>query len=318
MASQVLLARGSLTPRPVGVPKSVFSRPQLLSWLPLSAPVTSHVLPARGGLTPRLIAVPKSVFSRPPLLSRSPSFAPVASQVFSARVGLTPRPIAVPKMVFSRRLLLPSRRPSFAPVAGQVLSARGGSVLPSVTLPKSAPSLLLPTSRLPSRAPSSSPPLPARGGSSQFDWACPPMQGPENPDFAFNTAAGKLGHIFEAIGGYIDMSVPEGTLKRDRLAWGRWLGFCSQVAAGGINPWRLDAAAHSGADPVGHFREGKLLTEYMAYCREIIPPRSCSDTQARPASSYNMVAGVRRIQRRHGIKTVTCDQLSALLKGFVM
>jgi hypothetical protein len=144
------------------------------------------------------------------------------------------------------------------------------------------------------------------------------VQGPEHSGFAFNTATGKLGHIFEAIGSYIDMSVPEGTLKKDRLAWERWLSFCSQVAAGGINPWRLDAAANSGADPVGHFREGRLLMAYMTFCREIIPPRSRSDAQARPASSYNMVAGVRRIQKRHGIKMVTCDQLSALLKGFLM
>ena len=114
------------------------------------------------------------------------------------------------------------------------------------------------------------------------------------------------------------MGVPLGTLKKDRLAWERWCTFCRLVSAEGISPWRMDAAANCGDDPVGHDRETRLLTAFMIWCREIIPARSKGvGAESKPTSAYNMVAGVRRVHKRRNIIMVNCTQLTAVLKGLM-
>jgi integrase len=79
----------------------------------------------------------------------------------------------------------------------------------------------------------------------------------------------------------------------------------------------MDAAANSGTDPVGHDRETRLLTAFMIWCREVIPPRSKDSKASKPTSAYNMVAGVRRIHKRRNIAMVNCTQLTAVLKGLM-
>jgi hypothetical protein len=134
---------------------------------------------------------------------------------------------------------------------------------------------------------------------------------------AFDPSSGKLTHLFDAIGTYIDMSVPLGTLAKDRLAWTRWCKFCSLVTDAGISPWRLDAAAHSGADAVGHDRETRLLSAFLLWCNELIEPRAHAHTASHPTSAYNMVAAVRRVHRRRNITMVSSQQLATVLKGLL-
>ena len=64
-------------------------------------------------------------------------------------------------------------------------------------------------------------------------------------------------------------------------------------------------------------REKRLLSAFMIYCREHIAPRSSRDKEARPASAYAMVAGVRRIHKRLGYTMVSSEQLRGVLKGIL-
>ena len=114
------------------------------------------------------------------------------------------------------------------------------------------------------------------------------------------------------------MSVPPGTADKDRLAWDRWCTFCLLVSDTGISPWRMDADAHRGDDPIGFDRETRLLSAFLIYCHGIIQPRSNSSAAAKPSSAYNMVAAVRRIHKRRGIIMVSSAQLSAVLKGIMV
>ena len=114
----------------------------------------------------------------------------------------------------------------------------------------------------------------------------PSVEGPlDTSPYAFDPSSGGLSHIFDSIGSFVDMAVPEGTKAKDRLAWFRWCAFCKLVTAGGISPWRTDTAANSGDDPVGHDRETRLLSAFLIYCREIILPRSGSDKASKPTSA---------------------------------
>ena len=144
---------------------------------------------------------------------------------------------------------------------------------------------------------------------------CPPL---DTSPFAFDVSTGKLGGIFGSIDGYIDLSVPEGTSVKDRLAWERWCSFCLLVTGIGTSPWRMDAAANSGADAVGFDREARLLAAFLIYCHEIIQPRSSkAGAAAHPDSALNMVKAVRRVHKRRGIVMVSTAQLSAVMKGIL-
>ena len=141
---------------------------------------------------------------------------------------------------------------------------------------------------------------------------------PDHSPFAFDISTGKLEGIFGSIDGYIDLSVPEGTSAKDRLAWERWCTFCILVTDTGISPWRMDAAANSGADAVGFDREARLLAAFLIYCHGIIQPRSSkASAAAHPDSALNMVKAVRRVHKRRGIFMVSTAQLSSVMKGIL-
>jgi integrase len=123
---------------------------------------------------------------------------------------------------------------------------------------------------------------------------------------------GPLADIFSTIGDIIDLGVPEGTLEKDDLAWRRWETFCTLAAT---SPWRLDRNAHSGADTAGCERESKLLCAFLIWSYDLITPRSRTSSAPKPSSAYAMVAGVRRVHKRHHIDMVSSGQLSAVLRG---
>ena len=123
----------------------------------------------------------------------------------------------------------------------------------------------------------------------------------------FLAVAARKGLVVER---YTDNAV--GTLAKDETCWCRWTRFCTIV---GTTPWRMDRAAHSGADPIGFERESKLLCAFLIWSYGDIKPRSLSDPAPKPASAYAMVCGIRRIHKRFNIDMVACSQLSAVLKG---
>ena len=104
------------------------------------------------------------------------------------------------------------------------------------------------------------------------------------------------------------------TIGADRSAWKKWKAF---LARGSIKKvWRNDTAANSGADPVGHRREVFLLRAFFIDThRNMKPRRTSKHKRARPASSLNVVAGVRRIHARAQITMVSCAHLGMALRG---
>ena len=137
--------------------------------------------------------------------------------------------------------------------------------------------------------------------------ACAP---PSPYSYSFDGTAAQ--GIFDSLGYVLERGVPEGTQVKDDLAWRRWSEFC---AIGKTNPWRLDRAAHSGADSAGMDRESDLLCGFLIWCYDLISPRAKADSAPRPQSAYNMVAAVRRVHKRRNVTMVSNSQLSATLKG---
>ena len=99
--------------------------------------------------------------------------------------------------------------------------------------------------------------------------------------YDFDVSADILADLDWKIDYYVNLSVPDGTGKKDVLAWQRWSMFCSGL---GTTPWRMDRDVHSGADPVGFDRETRLLTAFLLHCHEIVKPRSAKDLAAKPDS----------------------------------
>jgi len=130
--------------------------------------------------------------------------------------------------------------------------------------------------------------------------------------YDFDVSADILADLDWKIDYYVNLSVPDGTRKKDVLAWQRWSMFCSGL---GTTPWRMDRDAHSGADPVGFDRETRLLTAFLLHCHEIVKPRSAKDLAAKPDSILNQVLAVRRIHLRRNVSMIPTSQLAAVLRG---
>ena len=96
--------------------------------------------------------------------------------------------------------------------------------------------------------------------------AAAPPPDPASP-YSYSVTAGPLSSIFATIGDLIDLGVPDGTLAKDDLSWRRWERFC---LIAGTSPWRMDRAAHSGADSVGFDREARLLCAFLIWCYDDI------------------------------------------------
>jgi integrase len=147
-----------------------------------------------------------------------------------------------------------------------------------------------------------------------------PCSAPESAPspFDFDSSTGLVAGLFNAVSFAVHDGIPDGTLKKDDLAWSRWETLCASVCAGGTPPWRTDRAAHSGANPAGFERESRLLCVFFLWCYDLIKPRSKEDAKARPQSAFNMVMAVRRIHDRHNITMVSCKQLAAVLKSVTL
>jgi len=134
---------------------------------------------------------------------------------------------------------------------------------------------------------------------------------PSSP-YSYDVSSGPLAPYFRTIGDVTDLGVPENTLEKDDLSWRRWERYCTIA---GTTPWRMDRAAHSGADAAGFDRESLLLCGFLLWCYDEIQPRSKADPAPKPESAYAMVYGARRVHLRHNVSMVSCKQLSAVLKG---
>jgi len=125
-------------------------------------------------------------------------------------------------------------------------------------------------------------------------------------------SSGPLAPYFQTVGDVADRGVPDNTLIKDDLSWRRWERYCITA---GTTPWRMDRAAHSGADAAGFDNEPRLFCGFLLWCYDDIHLLSKADPAPKPENAYALVCGVRRVHRRHNVDMDSCKQLSAMLKG---
>ena len=271
------------------------ARPPTPRPLPTPPPPRDMLLPPPH--TRRLIhyaAVPKA---RPHTL-QPPRRTPPSIYAYAPR-PTQPSIYAPPRPPFARPNALPTAAPPAGPLASHARPA-GKPPTPTPTPPPPQPRFRV--------AP--------RGTEAAQRDAFRRNQGvqalPEGASYDFDAEASPLADLFRSIGNVMDAGIPDGTLKVDNLAWRRWSEFVDILKT---PAWRLDRQAHSGADPAGFDRESMLLCAFLIWCYDIIQPRSKNDPAPKPQSCYNMVSGVRRIHRRANVDMVSCQQLSAVMKG---
>ena len=90
---------------------------------------------------------------------------------------------------------------------------------------------------------------------------------------------------------------PVGTRKQQRSDWKHWTAWCSHL---GVSPWRLDARANAGLDPVGARREAFILAGGLRFIYNRMQPRRRADPVPQPQSALNVILGVRRMHRDKG------------------
>ena len=117
---------------------------------------------------------------------------------------------------------------------------------------------------------------------------------------------------------YAASGVPDGTIGVDKAGWRKWKRFLSEHFAGTnnapANPWRKDPAVLRG-DAAAVNREVTLLALFYIWVFASIRPRGRGRKRGKPQSALNVVAAVRRIQRRCGYPMPPCPLLAIMLKG---
>lgn len=81
--------------------------------------------------------------------------------------------------------------------------------------------------------------------------------------------------------------------------------------------WRTDAAANSGADPVGHRRELILLAIALVLFLMWMKPRSKRDPVANPRSALNKLHGVAREHKKRGYIMAPLTLAVQVMKGML-
>ena len=160
-------------------------------------------------------------------------------------------------------------------------------------------------SSFPRSSPKPSPTSPTpKGPAVPHPWTAPVARGPPDASpHAFDPASGRLAHLFDAIGTYVDKSVPLGTLAKDLLAWSRWFKFCLLVTRGYL-AWRMDVAANSGADAVGHDRETRLISAFLSGATSSSSPGQLDKPPRIPPAhtTWSSEANTPTAQHHHGLE----------------
>ena len=113
------------------------------------------------------------------------------------------------------------------------------------------------------------------------------VQGP----YALRPAEGSLNaDLIEQVGQYMELSYAPSTNRVDASHMRAWTEITSELGTAAL---RDDAAANSGADPVGHRNELILMAIALLKKYLRISPRSHADPVADPNSAMAMLRGVR-------------------------
>ena len=104
------------------------------------------------------------------------------------------------------------------------------------------------------------------------------------------------------------------TCRRDVPAFRKWAAYCRAL---GTTPWRDDAAANSGADPLGHQREIVLAINAMVHHQQMAKPRPAGSnrTLAKPDTAMAWLMAVRRVFKANMIPLLPLTQIRCALKS---
>ena len=107
------------------------------------------------------------------------------------------------------------------------------------------------------------------------------------------------------------------TIGADKAAWRKWKRFLVRFGHSTERNmlWRNDINANNGTDPIGFQREVFLLRAFLVDTHRNMRPRRRTSKRAKPRSSLNTVAGIRRIHKRAGIEMVGCSHLGVAIRG---
>ena len=106
------------------------------------------------------------------------------------------------------------------------------------------------------------------------------------------------------------------TNAHDAGHWRAWERACAHL---GASPWRIDAAANSGADAAGHAEEIYLLCMALILMYSWMRPRSRADPAADPRNAFKKLHAVRRIHRKRWppVEMVSLSVVATVLKGML-
>ena len=235
-----------------------------------------------------------------------------------------PRRASVPLVDSSPNYRSPIQRPQAAHermlIMAPVERSPDRSPLPARPAPARE---LLQVPRLPAVA-QSAPPADARSrlarrrDMSDFDPTMAPTYMDMRDELLADTSPFRVGIVDEGLlndvfSTYADSAATR-TIGADRSAWNKWWKpFCNRHGIQRI--WRNCTEANTGQDAVGHRREVYILRAFLIETHRMMVPRRKSSKRARPQSSLNVVAGVRRIHKRAMIEMVSCAHLAMAMRG---
>jgi ribA/ribD-fused uncharacterized protein len=102
------------------------------------------------------------------------------------------------------------------------------------------------------------------------------------------------------------------TCLRDAATFKKFSRYCRSL---GTTPWRDDAAANSGADPVGHQRELVLFVNALIHFYQTDKPRpnGTNRTKVKPDSAMNNLRAVRRVFKANFITLISMSAITRAL-----
>ena len=217
-------------------------------------------------------------------------------------------PVQQPRPAHERMLIMApvERSPDRSPLPAQPAPAR--------ELPRVPPLPAVAQSAPPAGARSR---LARRRDMSDFDPTMAPTFMDMRDELLADTSPFRVGRVDEGLlndvfSTYADSAATR-TIGADRSAWKKWKAFCNRHDIQRL--WRNCTEANTGQDAVGHRREVYILRAFLIETHRMMVPRRKSSKRARPSSSLNVVAGVRRIHKRAMIEMVSCAHLAMAMRG---
>ena len=124
----------------------------------------------------------------------------------------------------------------------------------------------------------------------------------------------RLERLLGNVSDLMEKAMAGGTAQGDVYHFRAWERVCKDL---GTSPWRVDAAANSGLDPVGHRRELLLLAIALVLMYAAMKPRSKKDPVANPRSALQKLRGVARVHKARGHSMAPLTYAVQAMKGML-